>query len=255
MIKKAYLLVFLLPLYLLFSNSNGAPAGVTGSPGDNNRKCDQCHSYSGAGYSPTFEVTGIPADGYQPGQTYQLTLTVSNVNTARMGFEACVENASNQKQGTFSNIDGTTQAIQGNTYITHTSSSNTQTQWSFNWTAPTTAQGDLNLYFSVNMANGDSNTTGDYVQAGSASIQQGANSLKEIDAGQVTIFPNPAGDFVNLSTGDIQFDKAEIQDVLGKTYPAKLHNNRIDVSFLPAGTYILKLQNEEFKSVKQFIKK
>ena len=253
--KKSYLLVFLLPLYLLFSYSSGAPFGYSGSPGDNNRMCDQCHSYSGSGYSPSFDVTGIPANGYQPGQTYQLTLTVSNVSTPRMGFEACVENTSNQKQGTFTNIDGTTQAIQSNTYITHTTSSNTHTQWTFNWTAPTTSQGDLNLYFSVNMANGDSNTTGDYVQGGSVNIPEDTNILKEIDATQIKIYPNPASEFINLSTANYQFDQVEIHDILGKTYPVKLQNNRINISFLPAGTYILTLQNEQYKAVKQFIKK
>lgn len=255
MIKKNYLLVFLLPVYLLLSYSSGAPAGFTGSPGDNNHKCDQCHSYSGSGYSPTFDVTGIPANGYQPGQTYQLTLSVSNVSTARMGFEACVENASNQKQGTFNNSDATTQAIQGNTYITHTSSGNTHSQWTFDWTAPSGSQGDLTLYFAVNMANGDGSTSGDYIQTGSVSIPEDTNSLKEIDANQIVVYPNPANDFINLSTGDYQFDKGEIQDISGKIYPVSLQNNRIDISFLSAGTYILKLQNQQFKSAKQFIKK
>ncbi len=253
--KKAYLLIFLLPLYLLFSYSSGAPSGVTGSPGDSNHTCTGCHSYSGSGYSPVFNVSGIPASGYQPGQTYQLTLSVSNVTTSHMGFEACVENASNQKQGTFNNSDVTTQAIQGNTYITHTSLGNMQTQWTFDWTAPSGSQGDLTLYFAVNMANGDGSTFGDYIQTGSVSIPEDTNSLKEIHANQIVIYPNPANDFINLSTGNYQFDKAVIQDVLGKIYPVQLQNNRIDISFLPVGTYILKLQNQQFKSEKQFIKK
>ena len=253
--KNVYLLVFLLPLYLLFSYSSGAPFGYSGSPGDNGRICNQCHSYSGSGYSPVFDVTGIPANGYQPGQTYQLTLSVSNVNTAKKGFEACVEDASHQKQGTFSNADGNTQAIHSNTYITHTSAGNTQSQWTFNWTAPSTSQGDLTLYFAVNMANGNGSTSGDYIQASSVSIPENTNALQEIEAGQIKIYPNPADTFINIDTKDYRFDQAEIKDVLGKTYPVNIKNNQIDVSFLPAGTYFLKLKSTQYKSIKQFIKK
>ena len=253
--KNAYLLVFLLPLYLLFSYSNGAPFGYSGSPGDNGRTCNQCHTYSGSGYSPTFDVTGIPVNGYQPGQTYQLTLNVSNVNTSKMGFEACVEDASQQKQGTFSNADGNTQPIQSNTYITHTSAGNTQSQWTFNWTAPATAQGDLTLYFAVNMANGNGSTSGDYVQASSVSIPEDTNTVREIADDQVKIYPNPADDFIKIDPDTYQFDQAEIKDVLGKTYPVNIKNNQIDVSFLPAGTYFLELKNAQYKSIKQFIKK
>ena len=253
--KNTYLLVFLLPLYLLLSNASGAPFGYSGSPGDNSRTCNTCHSYSGSGYSPTFNVTGIPANGYQAGQTYQLTLSVSNVNTAKKGFEACVENASNQKQGTFSNADSNTQAIQSNTYITHTSAGNTQSQWTFNWTAPTTAQGDLTLYFAVNMANGNGSTSGDYVQASSVSIPEDTNAVQEIVGDQIKIYPNPADEYIRITTNDYQFDQAEIKDVLGKVYPAKINNNRIDVSFLPSGTYFLELKNAQYNSIKQFIKK
>ncbi len=253
--KKAHLLVFLLPLYLLLSNASGAPFGYSGSPGDNGRTCNQCHSYSGSGYSPTFDVTGIPTNGYQPGQTYQLTLSVSNVNTAKKGFEACVEDASHQKQGTFSSSDGNTQPIQSNTYITHTSAGNTQSQWTFNWTAPTTSQGNLTLYFAVNMANGDSNSTGDYIQSGSVSIPENTNALQNIETGKIKIYPNPAEMFINIDTKEYRFNHTEIIDVSGKTYPVKIKNNQIDISSLPAGTYFLELKNAQYKSIKQFIKK
>lgn len=253
--KRAYLLILLLPLYFLLSYSSGAPAGRTGSPGDNGVSCTYCHSYSGSGYTPSFNVAGIPADGYQAGQTYQLTLTVSNVNTARKGFEACVENTSHQKQGVFNNVDGNTQAIQNNTYITHTLSGNTHSQWTFNWTAPASLQGNLTLYFAVNMANGNGASTGDYIQTGSTSIPENTNALHEISAAAIKIYPNPASDYIRIMSDQYKFDQAKITDILGKTYPAYLKNNRIDVSFLQKGTYFLSLQNEKFKVSKQFIKK
>jgi len=253
--KQAYLLIFLLPIYFLLSYSSGAPYGYTGSPGDNNNSCVQCHSYSGSGYNPDFVVTGIPANGYMPGQTYQLTLTVNNVNTPKFGFEACIEDDTHQKQGAFASVDNKTQAIQSNTYITHTSSGNTVTQWIFDWTAPASSQGDLNLYFAVNMANANGSTSGDYIENSQVSIPLSTSgAVDELVSNEITFYPNPATNFLQLQTTPYKFHQAIIQDVLGKTYTIPLKNNHIDISFLPAGIYFLKLQNEKVKAIKQFIK-
>ncbi len=254
--RKAYLLVFLLPAYLLLSYSSGAPFGYSGSPGDSNRTCDQCHSYSGSGYNPDFTVTGIPAAGYVPGQSYQITLTVNNANSAKKGFEACVEDNAGQKQGSFASTDSNTQPIQSNTYITHTSAGTSQSSWTFDWTAPATAQNDLTLYFAVNMANGDGNSTGDYIENSQISIPlNNTGSINNIDSNLIKIYPNPVTDLIQIQSGNYQFDRAQVQDILGKTYPVTLKNNRIDVSFLPSGTYFLKLENKKVSTVKQFIKK
>jgi len=253
--KNYYLLIFLLPAYLLLSYSSGAPFGYSGSPGDNGRTCNQCHTYSGSGYSPTFDVTGIPANGYQPGQTYQLTLSVSNVTTAKKGFEACVEDANHQKQGTFSNADSNTQAIQNNEYITHTGSGTTQSAWTFNWTAPATTQGDVTLYFAVNMANGNGSTSGDYIQSGSVVIPIDTNAMNDQIADAIHIYPNPADNYIWLQSEYTDFDHISITDILGKNYPVKLKNKQIDIRFLPSGTYILNLEKGKTTITKQFIKK
>jgi len=253
--KNYYLFVFLLPVYFLLSYSSGAPFGHTGSPGDNGHTCNQCHTYSGSGYNPDFVIDGIPPNGYLPGQTYQLTLTVNNVNTIRKGFEACIENASHQKQGTFANVDNNTQTLQSNTYITHTSSSNTHSSWSFNWTAPAN-ENDLTLYFAVNMANGNGSSTGDYIENSQVTIPISTNgNVEEISKKQIKLFPNPATDIIRLDTGNYQFEYVGIRDIQGKTYPVSIENNRINVSFLPTGTYFLQLKNEKNQVVKEFIKK
>jgi len=251
-----YLFVFLVPVYFLLSYSSGAPFGYSGSPGDNGRTCNQCHSYSGSGYNPDFVVDGIPANGFVPGQTYQLSLTVNNVNTTKKGFEACVEDASHQKQGTFASVDGNTQSIHNNTYITHTSSGNTQSSWSFNWTTPANAQNDLTLYFAVNMADGNGSTSGDYIENGQVTLPINTSGIvEEISNNQIKLYPNPATDFIRLDTKNYQFDHASVRDILGKTYPVNIENNHINISFLPAGTYFLQLNNEKNQVVKEFIKK
>jgi len=254
--KNYYLLVFLLPAFLLLSFSGGAPAGRTGSPGDGGHTCNQCHSYSGSGYNPDFVLDGIPAAGFVPGQTYQLTLTVNNVNTAKKGFEACVEDETNHKQGTFASVDNTTQAINSHHYITHTTNGNTLSSWTFNWTAPASALGDLTLYFAVNMANGNGNTTGDYIENSQITLPINASgAIEDISNDKIKLYPNPAIDFIRLDTGNYDFDHASVRDILGKTYEVRIENNRINVSFLPAGTYFLQLKNDKFQAVKEFIKK
>ena len=254
--RKIYLLIFLLPAYLLMSYSSGAPFGYSGSPGDNGRTCTQCHSNNGVSYSPTITVSGIPASGYVPGQTYQIVLSVSGANNAKNGFEACVEDASHQKQGSFANMDANTQAIQNNTYVTHTSSGTNSPDWQFTWTAPADSQGDLTLYYAVNLADGNANSTNDYVESGSADIPvDAAFKINEFSDAELMIYPNPAIDFLTVKSEKYRFEKASITDMSGKTYPVNIVDNRIDVRFLPAGNYFLHLQNEQVKGTKQFIKK
>ena len=253
--KRIYLLVLLLPTYLLMSYSSGAPFGYSGSPGDNNRTCTICHSSNGVSYTPTITISGLPESGYTPGETYQISLSVTGADNTNTGFEACVENANNQKKGTFNNTDGNTQTIQGDTYITHTSLSITSPSWQFEWTAPATSQGDLQLYYAVNLADGNYNTNNDYVESGSVSIPENTNALMELGDKDLSIYPNPTMDYLQIKSTKYDFNQAEITDMSGKTYPVNINNNRIDIRFLPTGKYFLRLKNEQINEVKQFIKK
>ena len=254
--RRIYLLILLLPAYLLMSYSTGAPFGYSGSPGDNGRTCTICHSANGVSYTPTITVSGIPSSGYVPGETYQIVLSVTDANNAKTGFQACVEDASHQKQGSFANMDANTQAIENNTYVTHTSSGTTTPDWQFTWTAPADAQGDLSLYYAINMADGDGNSTNDYVESGSADFTiDPAFKINEFSDKDLKIYPNPATDFLILESEKYQFEQVYLLDMSGKKHPVQIINNRIDVRNLPAGNYFLHLQNEEISGVKQFIKK
>jgi len=254
--RRIYLLVLLFPAYLLMSYSSGAPWGYSGSPGDNGRTCTICHSANGVSYTPTITVSGIPASGYIPGQTYQIAISVTNANNAKNGFQACVEDASHQKQGSFANMDANTQAIENNTYVTHTSSGTVSPNWQFTWTAPANAQGDLTIYYAINLANGNGNSDYDYIESGSADIPvNDAYAIREFSETEVSLYPNPTPDYLTLKSAKYQFEQIFITDITGKTYPVKIVDNRIDVRFLPAGNYFLHLENKEISGIKQFIKK
>ncbi len=252
--KNKYLLVFLLPALVLMSYSGGAPSGYTGSPGDGGQTCTACHSFSGTDPQPNISLTGFPTDGYTPGQTYNLHFAVTNVNNPKTGFQITVENSSNQKQGSFNNPDANTQDSQGGNYITHTSAGTSNHEWDIQWTAPATSQGNLNFYYAVNIANGNGASTGDYIQTGSVSINENTSSVNDAENDKINIYPNPASNILNIDS-KLNIDNVYIYNVSGQKMDIELKNNKIDISKLAKGNYILKIISKEKKLSKQFIKK
>jgi len=253
--RNFYLFVLLIPAYFLMSYSSGAPFGYSGSPGDSGRTCATCHAPDGASYMPSINLSGLPVDGYVPGQTYRLHFQLSNTgSTSKYGFEICVENNANQKQGSFAGVGGNTQGIQSNTYVTHTSAGTSAADWLFDWTAPATSQGELKLYYAINLANGNGSSSGDYIQNDYFTIAENTNAITALSDDLLSIYPNPATDFIRLKT-TYKFNRIQLVDMQGKSYPVQLQDNQIDVSFLPAGNYFLQVQNEKINGVKQFLKK
>jgi hypothetical protein len=238
------------------SYSSGAPAGKTGSIGDGGNTCATtgCHTADGVNYSPNIYVSGFPADGYMPGQTYRINLQTSGVSNSVTGFECVVENNSNRRVGAFNSIDGNTQAVHNNDYIAHTSAGTANHSWLFDWTAPATSQGNLTFYYAVNFANGNGMSDHDYVQTGSLNVNEHTGNLDGFFENTIKIYPNPTKAilYINVSKN---IDKASVLDMNGKEYEISIHNNQADVSFLPQGNYLLQLETENVKTVKQFIKK
>ncbi len=251
--KNKYLFIFLLPLFALLGYSGGALNGYTGSPGDGNN-CTACHSFSGTAPTPTITLTGFPSNTYQPGQTYNLHLEVTGVNNPKTGFQLTIENSSNAKMGGLTPVDSNTQSGQGGNYITHTSSGNTSHAWDFQWTAPSNAQGNLGVYFAVNIANGDGTSSGDFITTNSINLQEDTSGIPEISNNSVRLFPNPAIDFITIQT-DKPVSQINLLDINGKEVEVSIKENKIDVSLLPPGNYFIHIKSEGKNFVKQFIKK
>lgn len=71
-----------------------------------------------------------------------------------------------------------------------------------------------------------------------------ALSVKENKVSKISVFPNPARDFVTLKIpSHIQVEQASLYSVLGKKINVTLANNRIDVAHLARGLYILNLES------------
>ncbi len=214
----ACLTIAFLPEQNIHGNTSSGPAGYTGSPFDSNgRTCGSgggCHA-GGTTNQNGIITTNIPACGYTPGQTYNITVTATSAGRTKFGFSLSAQKTSNGvTAGTL--IAGTGSQLNGsNRYITHTSAGTAATGsgtrvWNFQWTAPVAGTGSVSLYAAVNCTNSGGNNSGDFVFNSSIAIQEGgipvapvisANGSNNICAGQsVTLNANTATG-INWSTG------------------------------------------------------
>ncbi|MGG5210163.1 T9SS type A sorting domain-containing protein [Chryseobacterium sp. MIQD13] len=86
----------------------------------------------------------------------------------------------------------------------------------------------------------------------------GQLSTMDLDASEdahADIFPNPSSDYINLKTRE-SVVKAEISNMEGKIVWESLKTDKINISHLSTGSYILKAELKNGKSiVKKFLKK
>ena len=107
-----------------------------------------CHGYNAV----TAQLNGVPTD-YTPGSTYAITVGMGTSPTTG-GFSLAVT------QGQFSNPDANTRLNSNAKQATHDYSYGT-TSWSFDWTAPSTGSGTVDVEIAVNTVNGNSAASGD----------------------------------------------------------------------------------------------
>jgi hypothetical protein len=160
-------LLFLPVIILLYAHSAGSPGGKSGSPGDSNATCTQCHSGTASSVSGWI-TTNIPAEGYTPGESYVITATGTHNGVVKFGFELTAETSAGAKIGTFTISEPTrTQLVNVNKAVTHTQAGNVPTgntnTWTMNWTAPASNVGQIRFYAAFNAANGNGNNTGDVI--------------------------------------------------------------------------------------------
>lgn len=122
---------------------NGAPPAKTGSPGDGSN-CTECHGGT-ATTTAGLITSNIPASGYVPGTTYQITATNTLTGTGKYGFEVSPQNVTGTLLGTLIAGSGN-QLVGNNKYVTHLSASTTTNTWTFSWVAPASGTGPVTFY-------------------------------------------------------------------------------------------------------------
>lgn len=87
----------------------------------------------------------------------------------------------------------------------------------------------------------------------------GDDGVEEIDNDGITIYPNPADDIVTLvGTHRVRPHdnaKIELMDINGQLTVINVYDNKIDISDLPSGVYLIKIKSSEGFVYKKLIKK
>ncbi len=161
-----------------------------------------CHGASSSSVTPTH--SGFPTD-YVPGQTYLVTIGMTtSVSGSNGGFSFTVN------KGTLTN-PGPNVQISGSS-ATHTNDG--ARSWSFEWTAPSSGSGTVNLQVATNAVNNNGATSGDSWATLSWTINEDAPPPDSDGDGindDEDLCPNtPNGESVNVDgCSDSQLDDDE----------------------------------------------
>jgi hypothetical protein len=102
--------------------------------------------------------------------------------------------------------------------------------------------------FAVYVSNGTCSDTSDCVQVTNI-------GLEEIENRNVSVYPNPTTGLLELESSS-EIIRIEVIDLAGRiVYQQVTHGKTLDISFLPPGSYVLKLTFDEFSLQKIVIKK
>lgn len=259
--KKHYFFKFVLLLipvsaFVLLSFSGGVGGARTGSPGDGGTSCTICHA-PGANFSLTADITtDIPVTGYDVDTDYTITLNATSTAPGH-GFLLTAERLSdNGKVGAFVDDNGTTTRSQdSDTRISHANRNNSS--WSFTWRSPSTLQGQIRFYASVNAVNNNGSNGGDQV----ITVSTGAISTlstRNFEKLSFETFPNPSSDFITLQLEDNTEDAVvSFYDYLGKVAlqtNISSEQNKVDVNNLASGVYLIKIVSNNKIGTQKFVK-
>lgn len=229
--KKLFTLIFFAIAGLVVADilNEQGQAVATGSPGEFD--CTSCHTgnnvNSGTG-SISISSPNMPNWQYVPGQVYQIDVTVAQTGAPLFGFGfEALRTSNNTNGGTFqiTNTSSTflkTGFINGSnrTNVVHKKNgglSNDSHTFSFNWTAPATNIGNIIFYSAGNAANNQGDTLGDFIYKTQQLITPSITGINEIQSSAISVYPNPATDFINVALLESQTETSySILDLSGK---------------------------------------
>lgn len=261
-IKHLTVLTVLAGCITWLGNSDGALPQNTGAPDDLTCGRAPCHNVPANVGEATINIdVEDGSEVYQPGGTHTLTLTISDAQSPRNGFQIVALDENDENIGAWIlTAPGEMKIIDGiglpRKYVTHQAAGNLQNSWTLDWQAPQEAMGDITFYASVLDANNNGNNMGDAVYTTSntlsAEVSSRVESLKE---NSVKIYPNPARQQVYIESPDL-LQGVGLYDIQGREIQHILPTNQtvaIDLSYLKAGIYFLRMYRKNGFSVEKLI--
>lgn len=188
---------------VIVASSAGAPPQHTGAPGEQTCAQSGCHVGTPVnGGGGRVEVTYSGGTNYTPGQRGTFTVTITDSTARAFGFQASVRTADGANPGQAGTLQGGTgvQVICADDrtppcrdtapvqYATHTAPRNAGS-FTFDWTPPAQASGDIRVYVAGNAANGNGTNTGDRIYTANITLSPavgGGANRPSISQGGVT---------------------------------------------------------------------
>ena len=271
---------------LLLGNSGGAAnAGnyYSGAPNPDNSleaTCSTCHN-SGSYGEPQLAVTFAEPGSdvftelteYIPGQTYQVTVAVGHLNEAPEGYgfqaQFLDKAASPAQAGTMATENDATRITAnrpGRLYAEH-NRINSDSTFTFNWTAPAASTGEVEMYVVGNLVNRAQGTGGDNGSSMPTILKlaegqvSGTNDLQTLRG---RIYPNPVATgsviFTEVALAESGTYTSRLTDMAGRTVQTtrlelRGGSNRIATTTegLPVGTYIFSLTGRGKRLVRKVV--
>lgn len=214
------------------SVSGGAPESRTGSPSDGMTCMDQCHGANPGtpNGNEMLALTGLPVDGYVPGQVYNLMLSTSGSSHDIFGFEISPQDWTGHMLGSW--ITGGSSFVQiiNTKWMTHTYAGNSGSggahSWDFQWEAPTAGAGDVNFYFTSIFGDGMNGHLGDVMLQDSVMVMENLNVGIEEKTNDVTVSLNPFDKIIKINN-PMQLDfNVQVLSIDGRL----VHNSNVQGS-------------------------
>jgi uncharacterized protein (TIGR03437 family) len=241
---------------LLLAFSGGPDPGHTGAPGE--QTCIACHTGTSLNGGPGRVQIGFPAETYAPQARHRITITVSDPNQSRWGFQLSARRADLAQAGNFAIVDATaTQIICQDRraapcrpespieYAEHTLAgtrpgTRNSVTFEVDWTAPSADAGPVTFYVAANAANGDNTNFGDRIYTANLAVQPGAEPGQRPTISQNGVVNGAsfqpsiaAGSWFTVQGTNLSVETRTLDFQDGR-YPTEAHGVRVTVNGRPA---------------------
>lgn len=245
------------------------PTSKTGAPGEETCFTSGCHLLGilnppNAGIEIMFNNG---TNSYVPDSVYVVSVTVTDSVMKIFGFELTALDSNDLRVGAFVILDSSnTYALMatGREYITHflaTDPINVGAgffTWQFEWIAPAVNAGPITFYTAGVAATSPISAPAGNVHTTTLSVFQdsivGISDNAE-DEYSFSVFPNPADQYIRFlfKNGATKLNQATLYSIDGKSSfrysGGRFNSNVIDVSDVPAGLYLIRVDDSLSKKL------